>query len=84
MLSAIYTLLNSESKANQAKELAWSAGEAGSQCLEFLKNRNQVKIQTALPFLRLKIIKKHLVTGGSLRFSKLIKEEIFKTLDNLK
>lgn len=84
MLSVIYAHLHDEAKSQQTRELAWSAGEPGAQCLEFLKNRDQANIQTSLPFIRLKNLKKHLVTGGSLRFSKLIREEIFNTLDNLK
>lgn len=81
MLGLIYEMQNEETKSYQSYELAWSSREAGAQCLEFLQRKNKRDYETALPFLRLKTVKKSLLTGGAPRLAKLFKTELFKILD---
>jgi len=81
MLGVIYKMQGEETKADQSTELAWSSRETGAQCLEFLQHKGAKNLKTALPFLRLQDVKKHLLTGGSLRLSKLFKTELYKILN---
>lgn len=81
MLGLIYEMQSDETKSYQSFELAWSSREAGAQCLEFLQKKDKRDKETALPFLRLQNVKKHLLTGGSPRLSKLFKTELFKILE---
>lgn len=81
MLGLIYEMQNDEVKAYQSFELAWSAREAGAQCLEFLQRKDKRDYETALPFLHLKSAKKRLLTGGAPRLVKFFKTKLFKILD---
>lgn len=80
MLGAVYEIQGDETRAYQSIELAWSSHETGAQCLEFLKRKGEKTPTVALPFLTLKSAKKHLLTGGSMRLSKLFKHQLFKAL----
>ncbi|MGI8555937.1 MAG: hypothetical protein ACR2LT_06235, partial [Pyrinomonadaceae bacterium] len=73
--------LNDEKKSEEARSRALQAKETGAQCLEFLKRSASENLTTALPFLRLRHLKNHLLTGGSLRLTKLFRQELFKNLN---
>lgn len=81
MLGITYEMQGDETKSYQSFELAWSSRETGAQCLEFLQRKDKKNLQIALPFLRLQSVKKHLLTGGSPRLSKLFKTELYKVLN---
>ncbi len=80
MLAIIYQIIGDETKSFQAKEVAWSVKETGADYLKFAKNRQQFEIKTALPFFRLKDLKKNLIMSSSIRFSKLFRREVSKIL----
>ncbi len=82
MLAVIYKILDDETKSYQSIELAWSSKETGAECLKFMKRGAEIEIETALPFFRLKDLKKNLIMGSSIRFSKLFREEVSKILNN--
>ncbi|MGI8469245.1 MAG: tetratricopeptide repeat protein [Pyrinomonadaceae bacterium] len=81
MSSVIYKYLSDGKKAEETRELALQSRETGAQCLEFLKRRAPENLTTALPFLRLRHLKNRLLTGGSIRLTKLFREELFKNLN---
>jgi Flp pilus assembly protein TadD len=81
MLGVVYEILSDEENARHALETAWESKEAGAQCLDFLKRKNQTNLETALPFLRMRDLKNRFLTGGSSRLTRLFKEEIFKALE---
>jgi len=82
MLAVIYQLTGDETKSFQSVELTWSSKEAGADCLKFMKRGVEIEIETALPFFRLKELKKNLIMSTSVRFSKLFREEVSKILNN--
>ncbi|MBX7169345.1 MAG: tetratricopeptide repeat protein [Pyrinomonadaceae bacterium] len=82
MLALVYKLLGEESKSFQSLDLAWSAKEAGAECLKFMKRGKHFEIEGALPFFRLKDLKKNLIMGNSVRFSKLFRREVLKILNS--
>ena len=81
MLAVIYQMMGDETKSYQSVELTWSSKETGADCLKFMKRGVEIEIETALPFFRLKDLKKNLIMGSSIRFSKLFREEVFKILN---
>lgn len=80
MQSVISKLAGEETGEREAAERAWQTKEAGAQCLEFLKQKTAVDLRIALPFGRLKKSGKNLLTGGSRRLTKILREEIYKLL----
>ena len=82
MLAVVYQILENDAKAVQALELAWSSKEAGAICLKYVKDNKRPDLNTALPFIRLKDVKKNLIMGGSRRFTKLIWGEVSKILND--
>lgn len=81
MSSAIYRRLSDEKKSEETRKLALQSKETGAQCLEFLKRGSPENLTAALPFLRLRNLKNRLLTGGSVRLTKLFREELFKILN---
>ncbi|MGI8639837.1 MAG: tetratricopeptide repeat protein [Pyrinomonadaceae bacterium] len=81
MQSLIYNLLGNEESAKNTWQAAFESKEAGAQCLEFLKEREQPDFETALPFLHFKKEKYHLLTKGSLRLTKFFREQVFKSIE---
>jgi Tfp pilus assembly protein PilF len=82
MLAVIYKLIGEETKSFQSIELAWSSKEAGAECLKFMKRGSQIEVEMALPFFRLKDLKKNLIMNSSIRFTKLIRGEVGKILND--
>ncbi|NJM53187.1 MAG: tetratricopeptide repeat protein, partial [Blastocatellia bacterium] len=82
MLAVIYKLTGEETKSYQSIELAWSSKETGAECLKFMKRGSQIEVDMALPFFRLKDLKKHLIMNSSIRFTKLIRGEVSKILND--
>jgi tetratricopeptide (TPR) repeat protein len=80
MQSVIYKLLEDAKKANDSINSALESKEAGAQCLEFLKQRKESDLGTALPFMHFSKTK-NLLTKGSLRLNKFFREQIFKAID---
>ena len=81
MQSVIYTLLENEESANNTRAAALESKEAGAQCLEFLKSKNESNLETALPFKHFKKTKNRLLTKGSLRLTKFLREQIYKSIE---
>ncbi|HXH69097.1 MAG TPA: tetratricopeptide repeat protein [Pyrinomonadaceae bacterium] len=80
MQSVIYKLLEDSENATASIQSALESKEAGAQCLEFLKRQKEPNLETALPFLYFPKTKNFL-TKGSLRLTKFLREQIFKSLD---
>lgn len=80
MQSVIFKLLNDYEKANASIQSALESKEAGAQCLEFLQRPDESDLQTALPFLHF-TGRKNLLTKGSLRLNKFLREQIFNAVD---
>lgn len=81
MTSVIYRNLNDLKKTNESRANALQSKETGAQCLEFLKKNSSENLTAALPFLRFGQSKKRLLTGGSIRLSKLFRRELYKILN---
>lgn len=81
MKSLIYKSLKKEKKEKQARQAALESKEAGAQCLEFMKGRELVEPETALPFQHLNKPNKRLLTNGSRRLNKFLREQIFKAIE---
>lgn len=82
MLAVIYKILDEETKSYQSIELAWSSKEAGAECLKFMKRGSQIEVEMALPFFKLKDLKKNLIMSNSIRFTKIIRGEVIKILND--
>lgn len=82
MLAVIYKILGDETKSYQSIELAWSSKEAGAECLKFMKRGSQIEVEMALPFFKLKDLKKNLIMGNSIRFTRIIRGEVLKILND--
>lgn len=76
MKAAAHKKLKDFENANESNIAAFKCQEAGAQCLVFLKNRQPTDLQTALPFLHF-TINKNLLTKGSLRLNKFLRESVF-------
>lgn len=70
-----------EQMAEDALQKALKAGEAGAQCIEFLKRRKQTEFKISLPFLHFKKNKMRLLSNGSPRLSKFFRELIFEVIE---
>ncbi len=81
MKSLIYKSLKKEKKEKQSRQAALESKEAGAQCLEFMKGREITEPEIALPFLHLNKPKKRLLTGGSRRLNKFLREQIFNAIE---
>ena len=80
MLAVAYRVVGDETKAYQSLELAWSSKEPGAECLRFMKRGKQIEVSSALPFIRLKDLQKHLIMSNSRRFTNIIRREISRLL----
>lgn len=81
MQSVIYTILENEESARNTRAAALESKEAGAQCLEFLKSKNKSNLETALPFTHFKKTKNRILTKGSLRLTKFLREQIYKSIE---
>jgi len=75
MISVICEGNNEESKARNARQMAFDAKETGAICLEFLRRQAYGEFENALAFLHFNEKNKRLLTNGSLRMTK-----FFRTL----
>lgn len=82
MQSVIYAVAGNEESKNNSRAAALESKEAGAQCLEFLKNKKQAHLESALPFLHFRKEKNHLLTKGSLRLTKFFRERVFSAIDS--
>ena len=81
MQSVIYAAAGNEESENNSRAAALESKEAGAQCLEFLKNKKQSNVETALPFLHFRKGKNHLLTKGSLRLTKFFRERVHQSIE---
>ncbi len=81
MQSVIYAAAGNEEDRNNSRAAALESKEAGAQCLEFLKNKKQSNLETALPFTHFKKEKNHLLTKGSLRLTKFFRERVHGAIE---
>jgi tetratricopeptide (TPR) repeat protein len=81
MKSLIYKSMNKKEKEKQARQAAFEAKEAGAQCLKFMNDKENKEPETALPFQHFNKPNKRLLTGGSLRLNKFLREQIFNAID---
>jgi Tfp pilus assembly protein PilF len=80
MRSVVFNLCGEDAKEREASERAWQTKESGAECVAFLKRKKDEQPIVALPFVRLKNDKKHLLTSGARRLTKLFREEIYKII----
>ena len=81
MQSVIYALANNEESVANTRAAALESKEAGAQCLEFLKNKKHLNLETALPFLHFKTTKNQILSKGALRLTKFFREQMFKSIE---
>ena len=81
MQSVVYALTDNEESAANARAAALESKEAGAQCLEFLKNKKNLNIKIALPFLHFKTTNNQILTKGALRLTNFFREQVFKSLE---
>jgi len=79
--SLIYKLQGDEIKEKNAFEAAVEQKESGAQSLEFLQGKKMLKLETALPFAHFKKKNARILTGGSLRLTKYIREMILLAIE---
>jgi len=81
MQSLIFKLQEDEIKEKNAFEAAVEQKESGAQSLEFLQGKKMLKLETALPFAHFKKKNARILTGGSLRLTKYIREMILLAIE---
>ncbi|MDQ3635818.1 MAG: tetratricopeptide repeat protein [Acidobacteriota bacterium] len=79
MQGVIYSILNKQKQAAQAKHQAFEVKEAGAKCLQFHKN-DFMNMKTALPFLHFKNDKKRVLTNASVRLNKFLRRKVSESL----
>ncbi len=80
MQAVIYHLQTDEMREKNMMQNALELKEAGAQCAEFLRKNNLV-LETALPFQLFKKKNARLLTGGALRLARFLKTEIVKAFE---
>ncbi|MDQ3132997.1 MAG: tetratricopeptide repeat protein [Acidobacteriota bacterium] len=81
MLSIIYKSQQNFAGEKNAFETAVEQKESGAQSLEFLQGKKMIKLETALPFAHFQKKNARILTGGSLRLTKCVREMIFRAID---
>ena len=81
MLSIIYKSQQNFAGEKNAFETAVEQKESGAQSLEFLQGKKMIKLETALPFAHFQKKNARILTGGSLRLTKYVREMIFRAID---
>ncbi len=81
MQSVIFAVGGSAENRDNSRAAALECKEAGAQCLEFLKNKKQIDIETALPFAHFRKEKNHLLTRGAPRLTKFFRERIHQSIE---
>jgi len=76
MQSVIYKSQNNAAQEKNAFETAVEQKESGAQSLEFLQGKKMIKLEAALPFAHFQKNNTRILTGGSLRLTKYIREMI--------
>ena len=80
MQSLIYQGLGDIERTENTREAAFEVKEAGAQCLQYLRKKKSLELNTALPFLHFGKEKK-LLSRGSLRLTKFFREQILKSIE---
>jgi tetratricopeptide (TPR) repeat protein len=81
MQSIIYKMQNNHVKEKSAFETAVKQKESGAQSLEFVQGKKMIKLEVALPFAHFKKKNPRILTGGSLRLTKYIREMILRAIE---
>ncbi len=84
MQSVIYNSQNDFELEKNALEAAAGQKESGAQSLEFLQGKKMIKSETSLPFAHFQKKNARILTGGSLRLTKFIREMILNAIDRNK
>lgn len=79
MQSVIFQILNCRVEVETSIKSALESKEAGAQCLDFLKRQKDLNLETALPFAHF-VKSKNILTKGSLRLTKFLNRQIFKSI----
>ncbi len=80
MISVIYRLLDEPTKAENARQMAFEAKEAGAKSLKFMSKNKSANLASAIPFLHFKEDKKSLLTNGSLRMTDFFRKLVFDSI----
>lgn len=81
MISITCENFNESAKAENARQMAFEAREAGAKSLKYLNKKNSPELKNALPFLHLNEDKKRLLTNGSLRMTRFFRKLVFEAFD---
>jgi tetratricopeptide (TPR) repeat protein len=81
MQGVIYKIWNENENEKITLKTISEKREAGAQCIEYLNGKKPTDLQTALPFLHFKKIKKNLMSGGSPRLNRFFREQIYKVIE---
>jgi tetratricopeptide (TPR) repeat protein len=80
MQAVVYHLQRDEAREKNMLENASDMKEAGAQCAEFLR-KNNLDLEIALPFQYFQKKNARLLTGGALRLTRFLKNEIGKAFE---
>ncbi len=78
--SVVFGHLGEIEKAEETRQKALEAKEAGAQCLDFLRRKNAPNINIALPFLHFENESK-ILSKGSLRLTKFFREQVLRAIE---
>ncbi|MGI8883870.1 MAG: tetratricopeptide repeat protein [Pyrinomonadaceae bacterium] len=81
MQSVIYKAQENFAGEKIAFQTALEQKESGAQSLEFLQGKKMIKSETALPFAHFQKPNARILTGGSLRLTKYLREMILRAID---
>ena len=81
MQAVVYRSENDHEGAENTLENLSGIREAGAQCAEFLR-KNNLALEIALPFQHLQKKDARLLTGGALRLTRFLKNEIGRVLED--
>lgn len=81
MQSIIYKSQENFDGEKNAFEIALEQKESGAQSLEYLQGKKMIKLETALPFAHFQKKNARILTGGSLRLTKFIREMILRAIN---
>jgi tetratricopeptide (TPR) repeat protein len=81
MQSLIYKLQSGEFEEKNGSAAIFEQNEGSAQSLELLQERKLKKTSTALPFAHFKKENARILTGGSLRLTKYIREMILQAIE---
>ncbi len=84
MLHVVQLLRNDPRKAEDSLRKAEDSGERDAQCAAFLTSRREYRSEFALPFRHFAERRKFVLSGGSTRIRRVVRNELEKALDSVR